>query len=177
MYVELGKVVGVWGVKGWIKLHSYTRERVGIAKYKTWYLQDSRKNTEPSEINVIHCREQAQGIVAQIDGVVDRDQAMALNGQKILVKESDLPELSSGEFYWQQLIGLEVINSVDKIGVIASILETGANDVLVVKPASSDQAASDQIDVLIPYTDQTVLEVNIEQGTMLVDWDPDFLLD
>ena len=91
MYVELGKVVGVWGVKGWIKLHSYTRNRVDIAQYTTWYLQEPRKKTEPVAINVINCREQAQGIVAQLEGVVDRDQAMIMNGQKIFVKKSDLP--------------------------------------------------------------------------------------
>ena len=171
MYVELGKIVGVWGVKGWIKLHSYTRNRVDIAQYSTWYLQEPRKKTEPVAINVINCREQAQGIVAQLDGVVDRDQAMAMSGQKIFVKKSDLPELPEGEFYWQQLIGLEVANSTTKIGVVDSILETGANDVLVVKQEQKGQA-----DVLIPYTDQVVLEIDIEEGTMLVDWDPDFLV-
>ena len=171
MYVELGKIVGVWGVKGWIKLHSYTRNRVDIAQYKTWYLQEPRKKTEPVAIDIINCREQAQGIVAQLDGVVDRDQAMAMSGQKIFVKKSDLPELPEGEFYWQQLIGLEVANSTTKIGVVDSILETGANDVLVVKQEQKGQA-----DVLIPYTDQAVLEIDLEAGTMLVDWDPDFLV-
>ena len=170
MYVELGKIVGVWGVKGWIKLHSFTRNRVDIAKYSTWYLQDSRSKLDPVAINVINCREQAQGIVAQLEGVVDRDQAMAMNGQKIFIKKSDLPELPDGEFYWQQLIGLKVVNDVEEIGVINSILETGANDVLVVKPNEIDQA-----DVLIPYTDQVVLQVDLEQGTMQVDWDPSFL--
>ena len=96
-------------------------------------MQEPRKKAEPVAIDVINCREQAQGIVAQLDGVVDRDQAMAMSGQKIFVKKSDLPELPEGEFYWQQLIGLEVANSTTKIGVVDSILETGANDVLVVK--------------------------------------------
>ena len=95
---------------------------------------------------------------------------MAMNGQKIFIKKSDLPELPDGEFYWQQLIGLKVVNDVEEIGVINSILETGANDVLVVKPNEIDQA-----DVLIPYTDQVVLQVDLEQGTMQVDWDPSFL--
>lgn len=170
MYVELGKTVGVWGVKGWIKLHSYTRNRVDIAQYSTWYLQDPRTKAEPVAINVINCREQAQGVVAQLEGVADRDQAMAMSGQIIFVKKSDLPALPDGEFYWQQLIGLEVNNSQAKIGVVDSILETGANDVLVVK---RDQ--EDQTDVLIPYVDQAVLNIDLDAGTMMVDWDPDFL--
>jgi len=79
-------------------------------------LQEPRKKTDPVAINVINCREQAQGIVAQLDGVVDRDQATAMNGQTIFVKKTDLPKLPKGEFYWQQLIGLDVVNNEKKIG-------------------------------------------------------------
>lgn len=174
MYVELGKIVGVWGVKGWVKLHSYTRERADIAQYKTWYLSRHKKgpanDAEPVVIEVLNCREQAKGIVAQLASVDDRDQAMAMSGQGIWVKESDLPDLPDGEFYWQQLIGLVVSNKDQEIGKVQSILETGANDVLVCK--SSEQGGSD---VLIPYTDDVVLNTDVEAGTMLVDWDPDYL--
>jgi len=96
VYVELGKLVGVWGVKGWVKLHSYTRNRA------------DRSKAEPTPISVLQCREQGPGIVAQFEGVTDRDQAMAMSGQVIFVKQSDLPKLPAGEFYWQQLIGLTV---------------------------------------------------------------------
>lgn len=172
MYVELGKIVGVWGVKGWVKLHSYTRERTDISQYKTWYLQAPRSKAEPAAIEVLQCREQGQGIVAQLDGITDRDQAMAMSGQTILVKQADLPELPQGEFYWQELIGLTVKNEQSTIGEITSILETGANDVLVCKNAEASQP-----DVLIPYTDQVVLDVDREAGTMIVDWDAGYLLD
>jgi len=169
MYVELGKIVGVWGVKGWVKLHSYTRNRADIAQYSTWYLQEPRKKGDPVAIDVLNCREQGQGIVAQFDGLTDRDQAMAMSGQRIFVKQSDLPALPEGEFYWQQLIGLQVSSDDGVIGIVDSILETGANDVLVVK--------QDKTDVLIPYTSQAVLDVDLEKGSMLVDWDPSYLID
>lgn len=172
MYVELGKLVGVWGVKGWVKLHSYTRNRADISQYKTWYLQAPRSKADPAPINVLNCREQGQGIVAQFDGVNDRDQAMAMSGQVIFVKQSDLPKLPEGEFYWQQLIGLTVKNEAGDIAQVKSILETGANDVLVCKNIEEGKG-----DVLIPYTDETVLEIDVEAGTMLVDWDPGFLLE
>lgn len=172
MYVELGKLVGVWGVKGWVKLHSYTRNRADISQYTTWYLQKPRSTDEPQAIEVINCREQGQGIVAQLEGVVDRDQAMAMSGCKILVKQADLPALPAGEFYWQELIGLTVKNEQVVIGQIDSILETGANDVLVCKNAEQGQP-----DVLIPYTEQVVLSVDKTQGTMKVDWDASYLLD
>jgi len=172
VYVELGKLVGVWGVKGWVKLHSYTRNRADISQYKTWYLQKPRSKSDPTPIKVLSCREQGQGIVAQLDGVNDRDQAMAMSGQVIFVKQSDLPDLPEGEFYWQQLIGLTVNNETATIGEVGTILETGANDVLVCKNAEEGKA-----DVLIPYTDEVVLEIDVEAGTMLVDWDPNFLLE
>ncbi len=172
MYVELGKLVGVWGVKGWVKLHSYTRNRADIGQYKTWYLSKPRSNDKPTPIAVLNCREQGQGMVAQFEGVSDRDQAMALSGQTILVKQSDLPTLPKGEFYWQQLIGLNVKNESGPIGQVLSILETGANDVLVCKNTEEGQA-----EVLIPYIDDVILEVDLEQGYMLVDWDKSYLTD
>lgn len=172
MYVELGKIVGVWGVKGWVKLHSYTRQRSDIKQYQTWYLAAPRDSAEPTAVQIVQCREQGPGIVAQLEGVTDRDQALALNGRKILVKKSDLPALNEGEYYWQQLIGLSVKNQQQDIGRLDSIIETGANDVLVVK-----QHQGDQPDVLIPYTEQAVLDVDLDQGCMTVDWDPSYLLD
>lgn len=192
MYVELGKVVGVWGVKGWVKIHSYTRDRADIGQYKYWYLQaprpaakitaDTKANStakptanttaKPTAMQVLVCRVQGQGIVAQLEGVDDRDQASALSGHVILVKQADLPKLPDGEFYWHQLIGLVVSNETTEIGKISSILETGANDVLVCKNLEQGKP-----DVLIPYIGDVVKVVDIEQGTMVVDWDPRFLDD
>ncbi|MBX2848541.1 MAG: ribosome maturation factor RimM [Acidiferrobacterales bacterium] len=167
MYIELGKVVGVWGVKGWIKLHSYSRNRIDIANYQNWWLQ--KKKDDPVLFEQLNCREQGQGIVAQLKGINDPDQGMALNGHRILIKETDLPKLPEGEYYWRQLIGLLVSNAEQEIGEIASILETGANDVLVIK-------RGDKSEVLIPYINNDVVKkVDIEKGTMLVDWDPSYL--
>jgi 16S rRNA processing protein RimM len=172
VYVELGKLVGVWGVKGWVKLHSYTRNRADISQYSTWYLQKPRSKDDPAPIKVLNCREQGQGMVVQFDGVDDRDVAAAMSGQTIFIKQSDLPELPAGEFYWQQLIGLSVSNEEGPIGEIQSILETGANDVLVCKNITEGK-----VDVLIPYVDEVVQAVDIEAGTMVVEWDPSFLDD
>jgi len=171
-YIELGKIVGVWGVKGWVKLHSYTRNRADISQYSQWYLSHPRKTEERRAINVLTCREQGQGIVAQLENIIDRDQAATLNGHKIFVKQADLPKLPVGEYYWQQLIGMKVVNADQEIGAVSSILETGANDVLVVA-----QVEAGLEDVLIPYTQQTVLHVDLKEGTIVVDWDPAFLLD
>jgi 16S rRNA processing protein RimM len=111
-------------------------------------------------------------MVVQFDGVNDRDQAAAMSGQVIFVKQSDLPDLPKGEFYWQQLIGLTVKNETVTIGDVTSILETGADDVFVCKNVEEGKA-----DVLIPYNNEVVLEIDVEAGTMFVDWDPSFLLE
>lgn len=172
MYVELGKIVGVWGVKGWLKLHSFTRDRIEIADYPRWFLQaPGDKGNERIAFTVLNCREQGQGIVAQLDGLDDRNEALALRGYKIWVANEDLPALPQGEFYWQELIGLAVVYQQQEIGCVESLLETGANDVLVCK------RNGDGGEFLIPYTDQTVLEVDLEAGTMTVDWDPSYLDD
>ncbi len=167
MYIELGKIVGVWGVKGWVKLHSYSRNRIDIANYSNWWLQ--KKNDDPVLFKVLNCREQGQGVAAQLNGINDPDQAMMLNGHRILVKETDLPKLPEGEYYWQQLIGLMVSNTEQEIGKISSILETGANDVLIIN-------RQDNSEVLIPYINNDVVKnIDTEKGTMLVDWDPSVL--
>ncbi len=192
MEVELGKVVGVWGVKGWIKLHSFTRNRADIAQYKTWWLQAANLKRTAGEISkaaesqfipvkVLSCREQGKGVVAQLEGVNDPDQAIALNGHSIWVKQADLPALPTGQFYWQQLIGLRVSNTMSlELGVIESVLETGANDVLVIKAAQGSQVAegsqvAQATEILVPYVDEIIVEIDIEQGTMIVDWDPSYL--
>jgi len=182
MKIELGQVVGIWGVKGWIKLHSYTRQRADIGQYSNWWLQVSKKTAKQPEklikYKVLECRKQGKNIVALLDGVDNTDKAQALNGQSILIAEADLPELPSGEYYWQQLIGLSVSNTKQiEFGIIDSIIETGANDVLIIKEAKDKKATGDKetTEVLIPYVDSVVQEVNLVEGSMLVDWDLAYL--
>jgi len=166
--IELGKVVGVWGIKGWVKLHSYTRERNSIAAYKNWLLKTKR--TPAQTFAVTQCRTQGQGIVAKLNTIDTREQAEALIGSQILIPEEDLPDLPAGEYYWYQLIGLTVVNDDQTIGTVKSIMETGANDVLV-----CSQVNHDSKDVLVPYTPQVVLAIDLELKTMTVDWDPSYL--
>ena len=172
MYIELGKVAGVWGVKGWIKLHSYTRHRADISHYQNWWLQSNKNDDDPVAYKVLNCRQQGQTIVAQLHGINEREQALALNGLRILISKKDLPELPAGEFYWQQLIGLEANNMRgESMGKVESLLETGANDVLILKRQHDGQVE----EVLIPYVDEVVKNIDLELGTITVDWDLAYL--
>jgi 16S rRNA processing protein RimM len=162
--IILGRVSGLFGVKGWIKVYSHTSPRQGILGYKTWYLkQDGGWQRHALAAG----QAQGKGVVAKLAGYDDRDQAAALIGIDIAVKREQLPKLAPGEYYWSDLEGLrvETVDGVD-LGVVSHLFETGANDVLVVKG---------ERERLIPYTrGEAIKEVDLQAGRIIVDWDPDF---
>lgn len=175
--IELGKIVGVWGVKGWLKVFSYTRNKQDIGRYDEWLLSTPHRSTSRSSslrnVQVKNCRAQGQNIVAQLEGIDDRDAAQVLIGQSIFIDQSQLPVLPEGEFYWVQLIGLSVVNlQGDQLGVVTSMLETGANDVFVV----SDRSGNSEQERLIPHIDEVVMNVSLDEQILRVDWDKDFLI-
>ncbi len=161
--VTLGQVVGVHGVRGGIKIISHTRPRTNIFSYRQWWLQRSDESWSPYELH--GGQPQGKGLVAELNGVADRDTARSLMGAAIAVDRSVLPPLPAGEYYWCDLIGLAVCREDGSlIGRVRALEETGANDVLVVATA----AGSEQ---LIPYVpDHTVLAVDLDNGRLTVDW-------
>jgi 16S rRNA processing protein RimM len=164
-YIVVGKISGIYGVRGWVRVFSHTQPRENILTYQTWYLQDD-KGWKPFELE--DGRPHSKGVVAKFVGCDDRDQAIELQQQTIAIKREQLAELASDEYYWEQLVGLTVSNIENiELGVIDILLETGANDVLVVKAGEQER--------LIPYIRGDVIkEINLEAGTMLVDWDAEF---
>jgi len=162
--VSVGKVSGIFGVRGWIKVYSYTEVRENILTYSPWTL---RKGKESKEVKVVDGRRHGKTIVASLQGLDDRDAAVALNGWEILIHPDQLPKARKGEYYWADLIGLHVktVDGVD-FGIVEQMLETGANDVVVV---------SGERERLIPFLqEQTIVDINLLAGEMLVDWDPEF---
>ena len=162
--VSVGKVSGIFGVKGWIKVFSYTEIRENILTYSPWTL---RKGKESKVVKVIDGRRHGKTIVACLQGLDDRDNAASLNGWDILINSNQLPKAKKGEYYWTDLIGLHVI-SVDGVdfGTVKQMLETGANDVVVV---------SGERERLIPFLqEQTIIDIDLLAGEMTVDWDPEF---
>jgi len=159
--VSLGRVSGVFGVDGWVKLFSYTEPREAIYGYEGCLLQ---QEDGWQSLNWKQGRRQGKTLVAQIDGIDDRDSAESLVGAEIGIWREDLPEAGGDNFYWADLQGLTVVNKDgDKLGVVASLMATGANDVLVVKGAR---------EILIPFvTGHTVLNVDLAAGVIRVDWE------
>ena len=163
--VILGHVSGVYGVKGWLKIHSETDPVQNIVKYDPWFIQKDKTWTE---IKPLQGKKHGKGVIVQLDGYIDRDQAAELKGCKIAVKREQLPSVADKDgFYWTDLEGLRVENLEGfYLGEISHLFETGSNDVLVIK---GDQER------LVPYIwEQVVKSVDLEAGLMIVDWDKDF---
>jgi len=164
-FVTLGRVSGAYGIQGWIKVHSDTSPRENIVAYSPWYLlRDGQRETHKVNAG----RRQGKSVVAKLAGCNDRDAAEALIGAEIAILRSQLPPTTEpGEYYWADLVGLrvETLDGIE-LGRIDQLFETGANDVIVV---------SGERERLLPYTwQQVVREVDLGQGVMRVDWDPEF---
>lgn len=159
--VLLGRVSGVFGVDGWVKLFSYTEPREAILGYESCLLQ---QGDTWQALNWKRGKRHGKTVIAQIEGIDDRDSAEILVGADIGIWREDLPEAGSDNYYWADLEGLTVVNKDgDKLGVVAGLLATGANDVLVVK---GDR------EILVPFvTGRYVLDVDLAAGVIRVDWD------
>ena len=169
--VILGKAGAPYGIKGWLKLTPYTDDPEGIFDYESLLVCE---NGQWRQRTVANWRRHNNGYVFKFDQVDDRDGAQLLTNAQIAVMADDLPELAEDEFYWRDLIGMTVTNLKGYgMGQVTDLLETGSNDVLVVKAKPND--AFGKAERLIPYlTDQVVKEINPQDKTILVDWDPGF---
>lgn len=173
--ITVGRITGVFGIKGWVKVSSSTEPAEQILNYAPWWLK-TRHGVKAVEIEDYLLR--PQGLVVHIKGIDDRNQAEELGRVDIAVEKELLPQLVEGEYYWHQLLGLRVVSQFNgqkyEFGCVDKILETGANDVLVVK---SDEASLEQNrkEHLIPWIPgMYIKEVKLAEGTIIVEWDPDF---
>jgi 16S rRNA processing protein RimM len=168
--VTLGRVAGVFGVRGWVKLQSYTRPADNLLDYRRWWLQTA----QAYEARLIEGRAHGAGLVAQITDasgkpIEDRDIAAALIGTEIQVERSELPKAPPGSYYWADLIGLDVVSTDDQpLGQVTGLMETGAQDVLVLKDAEGQER-------LIPYVPGPIIRsVDLAAKRIVADWAPDY---
>ena len=158
----LGRISAAHGIKGWVKVFSYTSPLERILDYSPWTL---KHRGIVSQVVVKSLRKQGKGIVTSISEVDNRDDAESLVGSEIW---GELPDLEEGDFYWFQLQGLRVLNTRgDNLGQVEQLMETGANDVLVIGPTP---ASIDKKSRLIPYVGGSIVEVSISRGEILVNW-------
>jgi 16S rRNA processing protein RimM len=174
-YIILGKLNAHHGIKGWLKVYSYTDPKQNILSYKQILLLKN-SNAIYKQIELDTGRLQGKGVVAHFKGYDSRESAEELIGCTIAIERAELENLAENEYYWIDLIGLEVINQEGiNLGKVIKIMPTGANDVLVVRNELEDVAEGLQEEYLIPYImGQFVLNVDLNAGSMQVDWDIDF---
>ena len=172
-FVVLGKIVGAYGVQGWVRVHPFADDPLAWGKLPAWWLgQGSNSEGSPDtawrEVALKRGRVHLGAVVAQLEGVADRDAAEALKGTLVGVPREALPPAGDNEYYWDDLIGLEVFNVRDvRLGKVESLIETGANDVLCVR-------GDDGREHLLPFVAATVLDVDLAAKRIRVEWEADW---
>jgi 16S rRNA processing protein RimM len=170
--VSLGRIGAPYGIKGWFKLVSYTQPRENILQYTRF---TGSLNGRLRLLEMDDAKPHGKGLIAHMRGFDTPEDIRLLTGLELMVSLSELPELDGDDYYWHQLVGLLVRNRSDVLlGRVDSLLETGANDVLVVKPCEN---SVDRHQRLIPWLpDQVVIKVDLVSQQILVDWEADYLI-
>ena len=159
----MGRIVGLFGVNGWVKVFSYAQPREAILAYDRWIL---KKGGAWQTVSIVEGIRHGKSVIVQLDGVADRDEAAALVGCDVAIERDELPEPADGSYYWSDLEGLRVVHrDGTELGCVAYLMETGANDVLVTQG---------ERERLIPFiADKVILDVDFAIGVITVDWEWD----
>lgn len=170
--LRAGTITGAYGIKGWVKVHALTDLPEDFFAFERWFAKD-RHGYRP--IAFAEGRRHGKGLIARVDGVATRDEAEALRGTDVWVPAEALPALDDGDYYWHQLENMRVWCEHEGrsllLGEVDHLIETGANDVLVLRPC---EGSIDQRERLVPYLPgQVVLAVDDDEGRMTVAWHPD----
>ena len=183
-HVVMGRIGAAYGLKGWIKLFSFTDPPENLLEHRKFFIVGNNlakkvarnvansDETPLQEIEIDQARAQGQGFVGHIKGCDEREQTRNYTGKELLLPKQVLPALEAG-YYWHQLEGLRVVNLVgEELGTVHHLLATGANDVLVVHASDT---SIDKQERLLPYVwGQVVLAVDLDVGMIKVDWDKDY---
>lgn len=173
--VEIGRIADAWGVKGWFKVLAHSASPEALFSSKRWFLQPSEKGAKTFSgtvlLQVRQAREHSDSIVASAEGVDDRDAAEALRGARIFVPRSGFPTVGEGEYYWVDLIGLDVVNREGvALGRVRDLLATGPQTVLVLAYEEDGK----ERERMIPFVSAFVDQVQLPERRITVDWQPDY---
>lgn len=166
--VVIGKIGAPHGVKGWVKINTYTDSPEGIFDYQPWLLGDGK------EYQIDQWRPHGKVLVAKVVGIETRDDAERIKNLDISISADQLPELDENEFYWRELTGMQVVTTQGyDLGVVKDVFNTGANDIIQVRANAKD--AFGLKERLLPFVmDEVIQSVDKEGKVITVDWDPGF---
>lgn len=167
----LGNIGAAYGIHGWLKVFSSTEEAESIFNYQPWFIQ---RLCKWQKVELESWKYHNRDIIVKIKGIQDRFAASQLTNCQITVDSKQLLSLEEGDYYWNDLIGCQVVNlEYYEMGKVIDLIETGSNDVLVVKAPLNDAFGMQKR--LIPFLDEQVIKkIDLSTGTMRVDWSPDF---
>ncbi|NRF67901.1 ribosome maturation factor RimM [Aquincola sp. S2] len=179
--IEVGRIVGAFGIKGWIRVHPFSSDPKALFSSRRWFLRapegpGPKAAALPSLLRITQSKEQGDAVVAAAQEVPDRNAAEALKGARIFIGRSSFPTAGDGEYYWIDLIGLAVINRQGELlGTVSDLLDTGVHSVLRVRrPEAAPGAAPDESERLIPFVGAYVDDVNLAERRITVDWGLDY---
>ena len=184
--VEFGRIGDAWGIKGWVKVLSYSSDAQALFAARRWFLKPAEGRAGvvvkplttalPPLLKILSVRDHSDGIVANAEGVSDRNTAEALRGARIFVSRSYFPKAEDGEFYWVDLIGLQVVNRQgEDLGVVSGLLDTGPHSVLRITPAGMEAPVKPELERLVPFIQGIYVdEVSLGERRITVDWGLDY---
>jgi len=183
--IEVGRIVDAWGLKGWIKVQPFAGDPQALFSSRRWFLLPSEKTGPlrpagaaaiPSLLKISQVKDHGDVVVALAQEVPDRNAAEALRGARVFIGRASFPSAGPDEFYWVDLIGLNVVNRAgDRLGSVAGLIDTGPHSVLRVAPEGVPVGVSAQeAERLIPFVATYVDEVSLEQRRIVVDWGLDY---
>jgi 16S rRNA processing protein RimM len=184
--VEVGRIVAAWGIKGWLKVQPYASDPQALFSSRRWFIKPPEEGgikrpagpaaSWPTMLKVTMAKEHGDGVVAQADGVVSRNDAEALVGARVFIGRSSFPTAGPDEFYWVDLIGLTVVNRQGELlGQVAGLIDTGPHSVLrVAGPTAIPGAPPSEAERLIPFVAAYVDDVNMALKRITVDWGLDY---
>lgn len=168
-FIVLGKIVGAYGVQGWVRVHPFADDPSSWGRMQAWQL--GREDEAPEtwrEVAPLRSKLQSDGLLVQLEGVTDRTAAEALKGSLVGAARAVLPATGKDEYYWADLIGLDVVNGRDeRLGAVKELIESAASDVLVV-------VADDGTERLLPFVSAVVLDVDVAAKRIRVEWEADW---
>ncbi len=174
--IEVGRIHDAWGIKGWFKVLPHSASPEALFSSKRWFLQPSEKAAKPAFtgtvlLRVREAKEHADTVVANAHDVDDRSAAEALKGARVFVQRSSFPTAGNDEYYWVDLIGLEVVNREGvALGRVGELLATGPQTVLVLAYEQDGKPA----ERMIPFVAAFIDTVDLEGRRITVDWQPDY---
>ncbi|PKO59769.1 MAG: ribosome maturation factor RimM [Betaproteobacteria bacterium HGW-Betaproteobacteria-18] len=173
--IEVGRITDAWGIKGWFKVLPHSADPEALFSAKSWFLLPTEKGAKTfagvGKLNIKEAKTHSNTVVACAQGIDDRSTADSLRGARIFISRSSFPSAQKDEYYWVDLIGLEVINREGvSLGQVRDLLTTGPQTVLVIDKVHDEKTEQ----IMIPFVAVYIDDVNLNERRILVDWQPDY---